>query len=142
MSNEQVIDQSTIIACEIAAGRIPLDAAENAISVRASYKDLNCKGKGPECYRMVWRGGQWVYFADERLPSGSFRAADRRATVYGDVYPGELVCEHPRGGRIEAMWLVRSDPKPLWVVRFVRARDGLHVTLPSGTSITVPDPRS
>jgi hypothetical protein len=143
MSDEiKPLSGATLDACAIATGEAQPDPSANAIGIRAAAKDLNAKGNGPIWYRMVWRGGRWSYFASERLPSGNYLAADRRATVHGDVYPGELVCQHARGEQVDAVWIVRAHEKPLRKVEFTRTRDGLRVQLPTGAMLTLPDPRA
>lgn len=135
------------LACAIARGETAAEADATGTSIRAGHKDLNCKGKGPCWYRMVWRNGQWQYFSDERLPSGTFLASDRRATVRGDVFLGEIVCEHDKGGPVDTMYLV-VIPSPgdaasiLEACEFRKRRDGsLTVVLPDDTEIVVPNPR-
>jgi hypothetical protein len=61
------------------------------VSITGAKKDLNCKGRGPQWYRMVWRPGSWQYVSSDRLPAGNFLASDRRASVSGEVYHGEIV---------------------------------------------------
>lgn len=139
--------EAIITACSIATGE-RTDPAATAIHVRAAKRDLNAKGNGPEWYRMVWRSGKWSYFSTNRMPAGKFLAAERRVTLYGDAYAGEILAEHPRGGEVTQMWLV-TDPHPgensdtvtLRKIDHVRQRDGLRVILPTGASITLPDPR-
>jgi len=132
-------------AISIATGAVAADPSERGHTITGAKKDLNCKGRGDEWYRMVLRNGRWQYVSDDRLPSGSFRASDRRASVSGDVYVGEIVVRHPRGGRVESAWLVcdpGEDGKVLvgcgWGIR----RDGqASVRLPDGQEVVVEDPR-
>ena len=141
------------LACDVAAGRTPPAADARGHRVRAAAKDLNCKGRGPWWYRMRLApqgkgGGAWQYFSAERLPSGTFRAAERRATVHGDVFAGDLVCSHDRGGPMDPTIYLVCDPDEAgrvlvecegWAAR----RDGrIDVTLPDGTVVTVPAARS
>lgn len=132
-------------ACDIATGRTPADPSAPGEHITGAKKDLNAKGRGPEWYRMVYRGGSWRYVSDERLPSGTYLASDRRATVRGEVYPGEIVAQHDRGQPVDLMYLVcRPDDQGTRLVdcAFRRRRDGdLAVTLPDGSEIVLPDPR-
>lgn len=132
-------------ACDIATGAVPSDPAAIGKNIRAAHKDLNCKGRGPCWYRMVYRNKQWEYFSDERLPGGNYLARDRRATVHGYVYLGELVCQHDRGKPIDAVWLAcEPDEKDNVLVpcEYSSRRDGaIEVTLPNGQKMTVPNPR-
>lgn len=138
------ISQRVQSACDIAAGRAEADQAATGAAIVGAKKDLNSKGRGPEWYRMVYRGG-WQYVSDERLPSGRFLAADRRASVHGDVYSGEIVVGHDRGSPVDVARLVASpnaEGKVLVPCEFVRRRDGqLGVTLPDGSLVVLPDPR-
>lgn len=135
------------VACEIASGVRTGDPSATAIVITAAKKDLNAKGNGSEWYRMVYRGGAWVYFAAGRLPRGTYLASDRRASVAGDVYEGEIVCRHHRGDQVDAVWLVVDGPRKggergfLASLEFTRGRDGLRVILPTGAHVTLPDPR-
>lgn len=139
------LDTRIAAACDIAAGRTPADPAAPSRRITGAKKDKNARGRGPEWYRMVWRGGSWRYVSDERLPSGNFLAADRRATVYGEVYEGEVCVDHDRGGPVSDAYLVcRPDEggKVLADCTFARRRDGqLAITLPDGSVILTPDPR-
>lgn len=132
-------------ACDIATGRAEPDEATESYSIRAAHKDYNARGSCREhWYRMVWRGG-WQYFGDGRLPTANFLASDRRASVMGDVFPGEVVIGHDRGGPIDLAWLVTCDAedpaKPLRKCQLARVRAGLKLTLPDGSEIVRPDPR-
>lgn len=135
------------LPCDIAQGKAEADPTSAAISIRAAHKDLNAKGRGPCWYRMVWRGNTWQYFSDGRLPTGTFRAAERRATVYGDVFVGEIIAQHDKGGPIEAVYLIAPGPSDSEIklspaLDFTKRRDGmLAVTLPDGSGIVLPNPR-
>lgn len=132
-------------ACEIATGRAQIPNDAPAIRVIGAEKDLNSRGRGPQWYRMVYRGA-WMYASSDRLPAGNFRAADRRATVYGNVYAGEIVADHDRGGPINDMYLVCADigdgEHHLLKLSFQKIRSGLRVALPNGETLDLPDPRS
>lgn len=135
-------------ACAIAVGEEQSDPDAVGKQVCAAYKDLNAKGRGPWWYRMVWRNGAWTYFSDERLPMGTFLASDRRASVMGDLFLGELVCQHDKGGPIDVAYLVvmedgDSAHGKLQICPFRKRRDGqLVITLPDGREVTRPNPRS
>jgi hypothetical protein len=128
-------------ACELAATDGEPDG--DHITVRAARKDYNARGRCNEhWYRMVWRHNAWQYFSHERLPTGTFLARDRRATVLGEVWPGELVVQHDRGGPVNAVYLVVRQEKPLRRCTFARTRAGaLRITLPDGRTVERPDPR-
>ena len=134
------------VACGIARGECQADPNARAVRIRGGHKDLNAKGRGPWWFRMAYRSGSWTYFSDERLSAGTFLASDRRQTVHGDVFPGELICQHDRGGPVDAMYLIVEDEKPkdaLVSVEFRKRRDGmLVVTLPDGSEVIVSNPRS
>lgn len=140
-----VISARTQAACDIATGRVPADPATMGVSMLGAKKDLNCKGRGPEWHRMVWRGGSWNYVSSERLPSGSFRASERRAEVSGEVYPGEIIAQHDRGGPIDAAYLILEpqDGKFRLDITVAKRRDGqLVFKLPDGSEVLLPNPRS
>lgn len=133
-------------ACDLAAGRTPADPSAEGHRIIGAEKDLNCKGRGPQYYRMVYRDGSWQYVSDDRLPSGAFRASDRRAKVFGVVFVGEIVASHDRGAQIGVAYLVVS-PNPeeggvLQKIGIKARRDGqLAFTLPDGSEIVTPNPR-
>lgn len=146
-----LLPAAVLAACEIAAGRAPADPDATALRIVGAKKDLNCKGRGPHWYRMVFRNGAWMYVSTERLPSGTFRASDRRASVYGEVFPGEIVADHDRGGPLNAVGIaheriVRGDRDKVvltWMDPPKKRRDGLlKVVLPDGSELVVPNPRS
>lgn len=139
------MEQHIQVSCDIAAGRTPADPNAKGQRLRAAHKDLNAKGNGPWWFRMVYRNGDWQYFSEDRLPTGTFLASDRRATVYGDVFAGELVCNHSKAGPVEQMWLAcpsDTDSKTLVELSYRKRRDGqLVVTLPDATELVVSNPR-
>lgn len=132
-------------ACDVATGRTQPDDAETGTRVTGAKKDLNAKGRGPQWYRMVYRGGSWRYVSTDRLPNGAFLAADRRAEVYGEVFPGEIVVQHDRGSPVDAAWLVaapNSEGKCMTKITFAKRRSGdLAFTLPDGSEVVLSDPR-
>ena len=133
------------LACDIAIGIAVPDPDETGTRIQAAHKYLNAKGKGPWWYRMVYRNDSWEYFSEDRLPAGVFLASDRRATVYGDVFIGELVCQHDRGSKVDVISLIAADVAggiDLLDVPFCTSRNGqLVLTLPDGRKMTVPNPR-
>jgi hypothetical protein len=142
---ETAIGPLTRSACDVATGRVLADPTTIGTSIVGAKKDLNSKGRGEHWYRMVHRHG-WRYVSDDRLPSASFRAAERRCEVYGDVYPGEIVVSHDRGQSIDCAWLVRapdSAGKVLVRIEFSSRRDGnLVFTLPDASEVVLSNPRS
>lgn len=144
-TGEPEIEERVRRACDIAAGRAAADPAAPGKTICGAKKDLNCKGEGPEWYLMVWRGA-WRYVSDGHLPRGTYLAADRRAATYGKVYPGEIVACHDRGGPLKTPRLIcepNEDGKVMVKCDFVKRRDGsLAFTLPDGSEVVLPDPRS
>jgi hypothetical protein len=141
-------------AIEIALGE--REAPEEGFRIIGAKKDLNAKGNGPEYYRMVYRNG-WRYVSTDRLPQGKIYASDRRATVYGDVYAGEIVAAHDRGQALDEAWLVIGENKgaskiPVagktgnsWGIQIdiKKLRNGLlRFVLPDGRTIDLPNPRA
>lgn len=144
MSN--VISESLRIACDLAADRIKADINATGFRIRGAAKDYNARGSRREhWFRMVLRNGSWEYVSSDYLPKANYLASDRCATVYGEVYPGELVVSHDLGAQVDQMWIVEAHPeestKPLKKVEFSKTRAGLKVVLPDGTELTVSDPR-
>lgn len=141
-----VLEDRLKVACDIVCGRAAADPSEEGKVITGAKKDLNAKGKGPEWYRMVWRSGCWQYVSSDRLPSGNFRASDRRASVSGPVYTGEIVAGHDRGGQIDIAWVIcppDADGKVMVSIEFKKRRDGqLEFSLPSGDKILTPNPRA
>lgn len=133
-------------ACDVAAGRTQADDAATGTRITGAKKDLNAKGRGPQWYCMVYRNRSWQYVSTDRLPSGTFLAADRRAEVYGEVYPGEIVVQHDRGSAVDAAWLVaapNAEGKCLTKITFTKRRSGdLAFTLPDGSEVVLSDPRA
>lgn len=133
-------------ACRIARGEEQPDPNAPGHRVVAGQKNLNGRGRGDWWYRMVYRQGGWTYFSDGRLPTGIFLASDRRATVYGEVFLGELICCHDYGKPVDGVALVVAPDgggNVLEWLEYGRRRDGtLSVTLPDGSKVVVPDPRS
>lgn len=135
-------------ACMLATGRVGQEAgAKPAGRITAAHKDLNAKGRGAWWYRMVWRSGTWEYYSDERLPMGTFLAHDRRATVQGDVWAGEIIVTHDKGSGLDSGgYLVctpDADGKVLVEITWTKRRDGnLVFAMPDGSEIVTPNPRA
>jgi hypothetical protein len=134
---EPELPQNVRDACELACtGAEPPDVPR---TIRAAHKDYSPRGKCREhWFRLVWRGGEWRYLGDHLSP-------DRREdTAYGDVWPGEIVIQHDRGGPIDSAFLVidGQDRRPLTRCELRRTRDGqLRITLPDGRDVVRPNPR-
>lgn len=145
------IPAATLAACALARGEQQPDPSASGSEVRAAWRDLNSKGNGPECYRRRLPAGEraWQWISAERLPRGAFLASDRRATVRGDVYVGDLVATYSRsisrghaGGRAtldSVQLVVDATEKPLRPCEHRSRRDGqVEVTLPDGTKLVTP----
>lgn len=138
----EIINETVKNACDIALGESPAPADSSPHNVRAAHKDYNSRGRQrAHWFRLVLRNGTWGYFAERRGGWGRRRCA----TVYGNVYHGELVCEHDLGEQVGSVYLVSDgfDDKPLRRLDFQKIRSGdLRVTLPDGRTVDVPNPRS
>jgi hypothetical protein len=138
-------------ACDVAMGRALSNPESRVFRIVGAKKDLNSKENGAHWYRMVLRNGKWEYVATERLPTGSFLASDRRATVYGDAYHGEITITHDRGSDVdlEANLLVEAgehDGLDLTKSRLIacdvtKTRAGLEITLLDGSILKTTNPR-
>lgn len=143
------------LACDLATGTL-MDPTASAIRARGAWRDLNAKGNGTESYRRALSpGGAWRFVSRDRLPRGTFRAADRKATVYGDVYAGDLLADFDRslrGGRStgEAQHdgkiglVIGHDANGELAIRWLdcaRQKDGtVRVILPTGAHLTIASP--
>lgn len=141
------IHPNVLKACEIACGR-QVTAPDGSYRVKGAHKDYSARGScRAHWFRMVLRGGQWTYVSDEYLPSGNFRASERHATVYGEVYEGELCVTHDRGKGVDSIaHLMTVDPSDdsleMIDCKVVKSRDGnLRIHLPSGDVVVAPNPR-
>lgn len=148
MTEQTMPQEALTLACGIARGEAegPPDPVGRLI---AATKDINARGRIREWwYRMRWEPATrgWAYITNERLPAGNFRAAERRATLYAEVYVGDLLVTHDRGGPIdpEALLVIKDGAKMRTVpCKVAKRRDGnLSVTLPDGTTLVTPNPRS
>jgi hypothetical protein len=140
------ISASLQLACDIAAGRAEADPGAHGFKITGAMKDLTCRGRGPQFYRMVYRGGAWQYVSAQRLPNGCYRARERRAEVFGDVFIGEIVVDHNRGAAVDTAYLVDApdaEGECLENIAFQLRRDGdLTFTLPDGSEVVLTNPRS
>jgi len=159
-SAEQSSEPTTIslaiqCACDIATGAAS-DPTAGAIRTKGAWRDLNAKGNGTETYRRALsHGGAWRFVSPERLPRGTFLAADRGAVVRGDVFVGDLVADYDRslrGGKSQSE--ARHDGQLGLVIGpaetggavikwmdAIRQKDGtMRVVLPTGAHLTVVDP--
>jgi hypothetical protein len=147
------ISEAVRLACDIATGAAA-DPTATAIPTKGSWRDLNAKGNGTETYRRALTPGRgWRFVASDRLPRGTFLAADRRAVVRGDVYVGDLVADYDRSlrggrsqgeaahdGKVGLVVGVGADRKVIieWM-DVARQKDGTwRVILPTGAHLTMP----
>lgn len=113
--------------------------------VRGAWRDLNCKGRGPETFRKVWRNGRWQWVSGY-LPKGSFLASDRHCEERGPVETGEILAEFSRSlpnrkCTLDKFWEVQDAEKPLHTVKYERRTLTTYkVTKLNGEEIEVPDP--
>jgi hypothetical protein len=117
---------------------------EAPLRIRGASKDYSARGSCREhWYRMVLRCGEWRYFSDGRLPAGNYLASDRQATTKGDVWIGELIVQHDRGGPINRAYLVTGGDENIVTCPVAARRGGgLSITLPDGTVVATPSARS
>ncbi|MDE3097244.1 MAG: hypothetical protein KGK07_14745 [Chloroflexota bacterium] len=145
------IDPAVAAACAIARGEQQPDPAESAISIRGAWRDLNARGRGDESYRRRLPAGAkgWAWVSDDRLPRAGIRASERRCSVSGEVFGGDLIAEFSRSidSRVGAVsvdsfaLVVAGHAKLLHICEYKRRRDGQYaVTLPDGGDITVASP--
>jgi hypothetical protein len=93
--------------------------------IRASYRDLSCKGSGSQTYRrIVLPGHDTAEWPDcDRLPTlGGNRASERRCTTYMWVPEGTIIVDwtaeirHYQKGRSDlSVGLVREDGHIEWL---------------------------
>jgi hypothetical protein len=113
--------------------------------IRAASKDYNARGRcRHHWYRMLWSGNDWQYFGNGKLPNGTYLAADRCATIYGDAQTGDIVCQHDKGGKIDNVYMVVENGEKLVVedLPFRRRLGKLYVIVPfEEKEREFPDPR-
>lgn len=121
------------------------------VRLRSAYRDIGCKGSGPEEFRRVAyaprAGDVETEWPDaERLPALGIRASERRASVSCDVPVGTLVQRFERDvyrgqrGRCSVSFalVVQAAEAPTKGAlvelkhRVLRARPVYEVTLPTG----------
>jgi hypothetical protein len=143
------------IAC-LEAARENVDGVPT-VRIRAAYRDIGCKGSGPEEFRRVAyaprAGDVATEWPDaERLPAPGDRAGARRASTSCEVPVGTLVqrfCREvfrgQRGRCSVSFAIVVSAPedthKGVLVElkhRVLRARPVYEITLPTGELCFVP----
>jgi hypothetical protein len=122
------------------------------VRIRAAYRDLSCKGSGPECYRRVrYPGKTSEEWPDcDRLPAAGIRASERRSSVSCDVPVGTIVVnferqvyKNQRGKCKVTVGIVIAHPDTgkghiVWCEhRTLRSRPVYEVTLPNGFKIDV-----
>jgi len=132
------------------------DDVASAIRTKAAWRDLSARGSGTESYRRRLPAGTsvWTWVSSDRLPRGTYVASDRRSSVFGESYPGDLLAEFERGqsrgeAKITRFLLVHEtgacDDRPTHIVTpcdHARRSDGVYcVTLPDGSELLVTDPR-
>lgn len=150
------LDPAVKDACMIAVGESPADERSTPHRCWAAKRGLNCKGNGGESYRRVLRAGtkSWEFLSSERLPRGTYLAADRKASVYGEGFRGDLLASYSRslrGGKsqqskatLDEVRIVVGKHSGEWLsvpCVATRRRDGRYdIILPSGQSLTVASP--
>lgn len=113
------------------------------MKIRAAHKDYSARGSRREhWYRMVWIDGTWQYFAERKLASANYLASDRHDTAKGDVEPGDLICQHDHGGKVDLMYVVTDSEDVLVRLPFSRRGGELRVSFPFEEKPRIlPDPR-
>lgn len=143
----QETDPAIVLACAIARGEAE-GPQEPCGEMIAAHKDANARGRIRSFYyRMRWNGSGWDYISNERIPVGGIRASERRVTVRAEVYVGDLLITHDRGGPVDdtaRLVLGTTDEDEVRYVAcdVVRRRDGkLSIKLPDGEPLIAPNPR-
>lgn len=140
---QRLRQQRILLAVARATGRAPIPDDEQPLRVRSAFADYNARGKcRAHWFRLAWRNGAWTYIG-ERLDRVGALASSRHQTVHADVWPGEILVQHDRGGPIDAAFLIVDDAEaPLELLPIAKRRDGqLAITLPEGEVLVRPDPR-
>ncbi|GIW60096.1 MAG: hypothetical protein KatS3mg087_1162 [Patescibacteria group bacterium] len=144
MSSYQLTD-SVIEACKIAKQEIEGD--NSSFNVIAAKKNVSSKGRINEWwYRMRWDNAskKWTYISNERLPIGSFRARERYADVWGEVFNGEIIAQHDYKGPLTKVYLAVNEQDGRLVElawQMDRSRQNIIIKLPDGSELTLPNPR-
>jgi hypothetical protein len=149
-----VLSEAIRIACDLATGAVS-DPTAGAIRTRAAWRHLNAKGNGNETYRRALSpGGQWRFVSGERLPRGTYLAGDRKASIRGDVFMGDLVADYDRAlshgksrgeaahdGKIGLVTGPADNGAEIWWMDAIRQKDGtIRVILPTGAHLTIVAP--
>ena len=114
-------------------------SSRETTEVLAAWQDISARGRVRERkYRMRWNGAEWEYFAHRRLRAG-FHADDRHDQIAEHVEIGSLLAEHAHGGEISRVLLVTASG--VQELAFGSAGRLLHITMPSGAVVELPDPR-
>ncbi len=135
-------DTTIALACARAHGLVAM--RRQYLYGRFVGRDVSARGRCREHW-LVYRSGAWQYYGERLGPVGD-SADTRYQTTRGDAYLGELIARHDRGGPVNAMYIVApptGEPqKKITPLAFRRRRDGqIDVSLPDGSTVTVPDPR-
>jgi hypothetical protein len=70
-------------------------------------------------------------------------ASDRHAEEYADVAVGDIIAQHDRGGPVDTVYLVQDKAvAPLLQLQFRRYQGRLLATMPDGSVLDLPDPRT
>lgn len=140
------------LACDIATGAA-VDPTATAISTKGAWRDLNARQNGSEHYRRALTpGGTWRFVSSERLPRAMYLAHERRVTLRGDVYVGDLVADFDRGishgrstgeakhdGKVGLVTGPADKGAEIWWMDVVRQKNGTwRVILPTGAHLTIP----
>lgn len=139
-------------ACDIATGAAK-DETATAIRAKGAWRACNAKGNGSETYRRALSpGGAWRFVSSERLPRGTFLAADRNCTVRGDVFVGDLVADYDRSlshgkstgeakhdGKIGLVTGPADKGAEIEWMDVARQKNGTwRIILPTGAHLTIP----
>jgi len=144
-------DWTDTVAC-ITAARADVDAVPR-VEIRSAWRDLSCRGSGPEEFRRVAYApagvAATVWPDADRLPAVGIRASERRVCVSCEVPVGTLVQRFERDvfrgarGKCRVRFAIvvaaeagvaddgpgRLAPVPH---RTLRARPVYEITLPTG----------
>jgi hypothetical protein len=113
------------------------------LEIKAAYRKLNCKLKGDEWYKLVYRDGKWEYIG-QPLPKVGQRGENRDCESFGHVTEGEIIARHPRGGQVDRVQVVQPGPDgklTLVDCHWAVLGSTLLVRLPDETELKLPNPR-
>lgn len=125
-------------------------AAEvTTIEIMAAVVDYSSKGNMlNHWFRMVYRDGAWEYFAERKATAPTYGAASRNQKIKGTVRSGELVLKHNYKGGVTEIglastgWEGRKSWEDLQPCTFKASGRELVITMPDGSTVTAPNPRS